>query len=153
VRDIGTVFTVSARQGTARLGGALRVMVVEGEVEVRAVADTAALLASLHAGDVGDFVRPAAGLEAEAVIAREQPVTALAAWHTGTLELVDAPVQSVLHRLGAWHGVEIGIAPDLAAGRTITATLPLDSLEAALEIVAPLLGAQVVRGPDGVRLQ
>jgi transmembrane sensor len=148
IRDIGTVFTVAAQPNAA-----LRVVVVEGEVQVRVAADSLSLLASLVAGDVGDFVRPAANLEAEAVIAREQPVASLTSWRTGSLELVDAPVQSVVDRLAAWHGVTIDMAPEYSAGRSITATLPLDSLEAALDILAPLLGAQAVHGPDGWRLQ
>lgn len=148
VRDIGTVFTVTRWAKTP-----LRVMVVEGEVQVRIAADTAMLLASLTAGDVADIVRPDTTLEPEAVIARGQPVAALASWRNGTLEVVDAPVQQVIDRLAAWHGVKISVAPELAAGRTITATLPLASLDAALDILAPLLDAEVVREPGAVRLQ
>lgn len=148
VRDIGTVFTV-----THRFRVPLRVMVVEGEVQVRVMADTAVLLASLTAGDVGSFARPDTLLEHEAVLAHEQPVTSLAAWHRGNLELVDAPVQEVVDRLGTWHGVSITVAPERSQGRTITATLPIDSLDAALDLLATLLGAQVVRETDSVRLQ
>jgi hypothetical protein len=41
----------------------------------------------------------------------------------------------------------------LSEGRIITVTLPLDSLDAAIDVLANLLGAEAVRGPGIVRLQ
>ena len=148
VRDIGTVFTVSRRADAP-----FQVMVVQGEVQVRVLADTSSLLASLSAGDVGTFARPDTLLEHEATLAHEQPVDALTAWRGGSFEVVDAPVYLVVDRLAKWHGVTIDVAPERSAGRTITATLPLDSLDAAVDVLANLLGAQVVRAPGAIRLQ
>jgi transmembrane sensor len=147
VRDIGTVFTVTQRADVP-----LEVTVVEGEVQVRVTADTAILLASLQAGDVGTFTRPDTTLEHEAVLAHDQPVAERASWRTGTLEVVDAPVQQVVDRLAAWHGTTIIVAPERSLGKTITATLPLDSLDAAIDLVATLINATVVRQPGAVRL-
>jgi transmembrane sensor len=148
VRDIGTVFTVTRRADTP-----FQVMVVQGEVQVRVLADTSSLLASLSAGDIGTFAQPDTLLEHEAILAHNQPVGSLTAWRAGSLEVVDASVHEVVDRLARWHGVTISVAPERSLGRTITATLPLDSLDTAVDLLATLLEAQVVRGPGAIRLQ
>jgi ferric-dicitrate binding protein FerR (iron transport regulator) len=148
VRDIGTEFTVTRRDDLP-----LEVVVLAGEVQVRVRADTTVLLASLAAGDVGQFAQPDSLLEHEAVLAHDQPVAMRAAWRTGTLDVIDAPVRDVIARLASWHGMSIEAAPGLSEGRTITVTLPLDSLDAAIDVLANLLGAEAVRGPGIVRLQ
>jgi ferric-dicitrate binding protein FerR (iron transport regulator) len=148
VRDIGTEFTVQQEPNRT-----LRVIVVSGEVQVRVAADTSVLLASLLAGDVATVSQPDAQLEPEATIARQQPAQALTSWRTGALEVVDASAFDVLQRLAQWHGIQIDAAPERIAGRTITATLPLDSLDVALDLVATLLDAKVVRLAGAIRLQ
>jgi ferric-dicitrate binding protein FerR (iron transport regulator) len=144
VRDVGTTFTVEGRRHRH-----FRVTVVDGAVEVRLV-EASARLALLSRGDVADFHEDGALL----AVHHDQPVEVRTAWRSGTLQFVDAPVMDVLERLSAWFGREIRIAPALTIGRTLTATFPTDSFDGTLEILASLLGVEVVPDNDnGVWLQ
>lgn len=144
VRDIGTVFTVDARRAATVV-----VTVVEGEVLVHHRSGEMAD-ASLTPGQVGRFTGAAFGREGRAVVAENQPVAELTAWRTGTLVLADAPVAEALARLTAWYGVAFTLSDSAAGGQIITATLPLDAIDEAAEVIALLLGATAERDSSGI---
>jgi ferric-dicitrate binding protein FerR (iron transport regulator) len=144
VRDVGTVFTVEARRAVT-----IVVTVVEGEVLVHHRSGELAD-ASLTPGQVGRFTGPAFGRDGRTAVTDNQPVDELTSWSAGSLELVDATVAEVLARLAEWYGISFSVADSAAANRTITATLPLDSIDEATGVLALLLEVEAVRDSTGV---
>jgi ferric-dicitrate binding protein FerR (iron transport regulator) len=65
------------------------------------------------------------------------------AWRDGALEFSGAPAATILARLGEWYGTSIRLDDATLGSRPITATMPTDSLDEALEVVALLLGVTV----------
>lgn len=150
VRDIGTVFTVQARSADT-----VGVTVVEGSVAVaRANADNEAETA-LVAGDVARFTSGAVPV----LVRRGEPTAALASWATATddaaasLDLVDVRVADVLAALERWFGVAVVVTPATLGQETVTITLPLNSLDRALDDIARLLGVTVHRGANRFELR
>jgi transmembrane sensor len=144
VHDLGTTFAVAARRHHF-----VQVVVVEGSVAVRSL-ESGVQLTEAEAGDVADFHQDGALL----AVHHAQPVDRLTSWRSRELRFVDAPLMDVLERLSTWYAREIRIAPALTIGRAVTATLPVDSFDAALAALTTLLGVEVVPdGDDGVWLQ
>ncbi|MEO8478975.1 MAG: FecR domain-containing protein [Gemmatimonadota bacterium] len=141
VRDIGTVFTVSAQPG-----GAVDVLVLVGSVSVSSSrisgrADT------LVAGESGRFTAR------DARIIPGVTVDTMAPGSIPVLEANDLAAGDVLTRLAAWYGVQVTLADTTLASRPITATLSLTSLDAALDVVALLLDVTPVKDTSGIVLR
>jgi transmembrane sensor len=144
VRDIGTVFTVRTH-GNDTLG----VSVVEGSVAVRRTVNAPTEETVLTLGDVGRFTTGGVA----ALVDRGRPVAALASWTEGDLELVDVSASDAVAALSRWYGTSIRIDDSTLAGRSVTITLSLDSLDQALGDLALLLDRSVERVEDGFILR
>jgi ferric-dicitrate binding protein FerR (iron transport regulator) len=142
VRDIGTVFTVTARPGSL-----LRVAVIDGAVGVRGLDAAPAAERQLVAGDVARF---GAG---EPKVVSGVPTDSLDMWHHGFLNVNDAAVAGVLTELSAWYGTPITLVDTALARRTITGTFSLDSLPQALDVLGLLLEVTPRREAGGIVLQ
>lgn len=145
VRDVGTVFTVSARAGDA-----VRVAVLEGEVAVRGRTASSNTEHHLVAGEAAHFADEAS---APAWRGTNLLVDTLADWRDGTLDVTTEPANAVLSRLTEWYGVPITLTDTGLGSLTVTAALSLDSLDQALEVMALLLDVTVERDQGGVVLR
>lgn len=150
VRDIGTVFTVQARSADT-----VGVTVVEGSVAVGQVDADRAKETELVAGDVARFTTGAVPV----LVRRGEPTAALASWATSTddarasLDLVDVQVADALAALERWFGVAVVVTPATLGQEVVTITLPLNSLDRALDDIARLLGVTVHRGANRFELR
>lgn len=144
VRVLGTVFTVRTQAGDT-----LGVSVVEGRVAVRRAAGASSDETVMTAGDIGRFTTGGVA----ALVDRAQPVAALATWTAGDLALVDVAAAEAVAAVARWHDTTISLADPSAARRLVTITLPLDSLDRALDDLALLLGLTVERVEGGFVLR
>jgi transmembrane sensor len=136
--DLGTKFTVRAYAGES-----VRVAVEEGSVAI-----PRALAAPLAAGDLATVDSAGHGtVEHGADIGR------YVAWTKGTLEFHDTPLTEAARDLGRWYGVDVRIADSGLTRRHITVTLAESSIDAALDLVAPAVGARYERQGSAVVLR
>lgn len=142
--DIGTAFTVRALPGT----GLVRVVLVEGLASFASDAAPAGAVV-LNPNDVGTL---RAGDEA-ATVERVADVSALVSWQQGRLQFEDAPLSAVAADLSHWYGLEFRLADPGLGTRRLTATLPLDQLDEALEVLSLSLGLVADRTPGIITLR
>jgi ferric-dicitrate binding protein FerR (iron transport regulator) len=145
IRDIGTVFTVWARAGDS-----VRVAVSEGEVAVRELDGTIGTEHRVAAGEAAGFA--AANAAPLWRVAKLQTDT-IGSWRDGTLDVESESAENVRGRLARWYGVSIEFADTALNSRNVTASLPLDSLEQGLHVLALLLDATVERTERGFILR
>lgn len=140
VRDIGTEFTVRSHSTDS-----LNVAVVDGVVLVTTAAGTSD---TLRGGDVAAF-------GGGAVTRRGDPALLADAlsWRGGSLAFTATPASVVLGRLAEWHGVTVRLDDATLGDRPVTVTLPTDSLDEALDVVALLLGVEVERRGESIVLR
>ena len=136
VRDLGTAFVVRSA------GDEVRVAVTEGAVLLGA-ADARSAPVRLDAGDRG-ALRPSGAPE----VARGVVTADDVAWTQGRLVFRDAPLAEVAVALRRWYGVELTVADEALAGRTLTAEFTGEPVERVLEVVGLALGARVERRGD-----
>lgn len=141
IRDLGTAFAV--RQDA---GGAVRVAVTEGTVELSAAAAQAGAVV-LQAGDRG--VLPPDGRAA--VAQRAAALDDDLAWTRGELVFVDAPLERVAAELRRWYGVELRVDDPALTGRHLTASFAGEPAPQVLRVIALALGAELqMRGDTAV---
>lgn len=150
VRDIGTVFTVQARSADT-----VGVTVIEGSVAVARQDADEAEETDLLAGDVARFTTGAVPV----LVRRGEPTAALASWaissedSEASLDLVDVRVADALAELARWFGVAIVVTPTELGQEMVTITVPLNSLDRALDDIARLLDVTVHRGANRFELR
>jgi transmembrane sensor len=141
--DVGTMFDVRAYVSDP----AVRVAVAEGSVVVRS---TSALRSdaepsSLTVGDVA--VVSATGAPR---VTHHADVASLTAWRDGQLVFRRTPLAEALVELSRWYGVTIS-APGIET-RQITATVDQRTVTAALDMLAPAVGARYSLAGDAIVL-
>ncbi len=131
--DIGTTFDVRAYDADR----VVQVAVTDGHVSLRSTHMAGALLG---AGDLG-VVFPTGATS----VSHGADVAGLTAWREGRLVFRDTPLDRALTELSRWYGITI-MAPAVGA-RRITATVDQPTPTAALDMLAPAVGARyAVRG-------
>jgi transmembrane sensor len=140
IRDIGTRFAV--RNG---VGGALRVLVTEGAVELRPAAARDDTGVTLRAGQRA-IVEPGGRVVAEPATATESDL----GWTQGRLVFDAAPLSEVAMELHRWYGIEMRADPALS-GRRLTASFTGDPADRALRVIALAVGAKLeMRGDTAI---
>jgi transmembrane sensor len=142
VEDLGTEFAVRAETGSSPV----RVVVVSGSASLRREGDPAEAGVVLNARDVGVLAADGSAPTVE----RHAAVEPLVAWQRGELIFEDSQLDSVAAELARWYGVVVRFGDSALAVRRLTATLHLDDLDEALQILRGSLGVQVQRLGDTV---
>lgn len=137
VEDLGTEFAVRALPGERTI----RVAVVSGQASLRREDASEAEALILEPNDVA---RLDAGDNAPTV-ERGVPLDAFVAWRRGLVVLEDAPLDSVVAELSRWYGITFRLADPASATRRLTATLRIDALDDALQVLGLSLGLRVER--------
>ena len=141
VRDLGTAFVVRSAEDE------VRVAVTEGAVLLGADGARSAPV-RLDAGDRA-ALRPSGAPEiARGVVTKDD-----VAWTEGRLVFRDASLTEVAGALRRWYGVELTVADQALAGRTLTAEFTDEPVERVLEVVGLALGARVERHGDSATVR
>jgi transmembrane sensor len=128
--DLGTRFTVRAYPGER-----VRVAVAEGSVAL-----PQALPAPLLAGDLATVDSAGRGTVAHGV-----DLARFTAWTKGTLQFRDTPLAEAAADLARWYGIDVRLGDPGLARCHITVSLAESSIDAALDLVAPAVGARYER--------
>lgn len=135
-RDLGTKFSVRAYADDATKQ--LEVVVAEGAVSIAAAAQNDSLV--LRASEAGS-VTETGELRAE----HNVDVRARLGWTEGRLEFKNIALREVIPVLARWYDVEILIGDSLLADYPVTATLTGERFGDAIEAIARVVDARVVR--------
>lgn len=139
-RDIGTRFGVRAYAG----GPATEVVVAQGSVALRAATPGAAGAAAdslvLAQADLGRL-EPDGAL----TVRHRVNVDSYLAWMEGRLEFAGTPLREALPQLSRWYDVDLRLGDPSLAGSRLTASLQVESLGEALELLSAALDARVER--------
>jgi transmembrane sensor len=140
--DLGTEFAVRALPD----GSPVRVAVVSGSASLRRADRPAAEAVTLLPRDVA-LLPPDATV---ATVERGVAVAPLVAWRDGRLEFDGQTLDTVARDLSRWYGLEFRLADPALAARRLTATVHLDRLEDALDVLRLSLGVRLERRGDTV---
>lgn len=138
VTVLGTSFNVKADSAEPKL----EVNVSTGVVRLQPAHSQQQLV--LKANETGIFDQ-AKGSLVKAVGAANNT----AAWHTGRLVFENTPLQEVLRQLSALHGVALSASGEAIEQCPLTVTFDKTTLDAALQTLGTILGAEVVKSPAG----
>lgn len=141
-RDVGTAFTVTAREGAPTV-----VAVEEGVVELRAVAGAPSEAVRLEAGDLG----MQQGTQAPRATHDTLAVKRRLAWTHGELTFSGATLAEVAGALRRWRGLDVRVDSALA-GRRLDASFRDEPDSTVLAVIAGASGARLVRANGTVRL-
>lgn len=131
VRDIGTAFIVRTIEG-----GAVRVVVTEGRVELRrAVAPDGGGIV-LGQGDVGTLSQ-----DGRPVVVRGAGRPDDIAWLRGVLVFREVPVHDVVREIERWYDVRLHVADSALARRHFTGTFEGEPIDRVLRTMALALNA------------
>lgn len=154
VRVVGTRFNV--KRGAAQV----RIVVAEGEVEVRPSRSKEARKISLYAGDAAELARKSSSdantldggvaVSAQVIVeTRSVPAASAGEWRTGRLSYVEAPLSELVIDLNRYYAPGVALADARLGEYRLTASFEADEIEtffSTLPAVAPL---SVDRLPDG----
>jgi len=135
VTVLGTRFELRAE------GDGLRLVVVEGAVEVTGRGGGARVLAGQVAELSGD---------APPLVATVEDVWALLAWPGGVLAFQRTPLASVARELERHFGVSVRVGDPVRARLSITGSFQGESLSEVVEVVCAVTGIRCRVGPQGV---
>lgn len=142
--DLGTEFGVRAFESET----AVRLVVLSGSASLRRQGAADLDAATLNANDL-------ATIEANAPTPRVihgVNVASMVAWRQGEMIFENSPLDSVTAELGRWYGITFRLAtPDLGT-RRLSATLRIDDLGTALEVLGLSLGVLIDHQVDTVTL-
>ncbi len=141
IRDIGTAFSVRADDG------GVSVAVTHGIVALTETKSGKQAPVELRAGDRG--VVRGERVEVARGIVTEDDVS----WTHGKLSYRDTPMTEVQADLRRWYGIELKLEGAELPQRTLTASLPSDSVTTVINAIALILGADAVQRGDTVTLQ
>lgn len=139
ISDIGTRFDVQAEEGR------LRVEVGEGQVQVSAPELARPIRLEQGRGLTFDAGRGTALVMA----VKDDDV---GEWRDGRLTFDSVPLALVADDLARYAGVKVTL-PDAVRDRRFSGSLVVGDGEAALRDLSQLMGLELVRGPDGYRLE
>ncbi|OCC25558.1 hypothetical protein MB02_02695 [Croceicoccus estronivorus] len=139
ITDIGTKFDVQADKGQ------VRVEVGEGAVQVASQALAQPIRLTRGRGLLFD------GSRGTALVSPVQD-TDIGEWRSGRLTFDSAPLTLVAADLARYAGVNVTL-PDALRDRRFSGSLVVGDGEAALRDLSQLMDLELVRGPDGYRLE
>jgi ferric-dicitrate binding protein FerR (iron transport regulator) len=128
--DLGTKFAVRAYADEP-----VRVAVEEGSVAI-----PQALKTPLRPGDLATIDSAGRG-----TVEHGTDLARYTAWARDTLEFRDTPMAEAVRDLARWYGANVRLADSAHARRHITATIAESTIDAALGLVAPAVGARYER--------
>ena len=137
VRAVGTEFDVRRYPEDT----AVRVVVAEGRVALRAGDAAPESAAMLVRGDVGEL--DARGTVA--LVRRDVGASDYLGWMSGRLAYRRAPIAAIAADLSRWYGIDVRIADPRLARAHVTVTLPPADTDAAGHLLAEVLGARYER--------
>lgn len=135
--DLGTKFTVRAYRGER-----FYLAVEEGSVIIPKV-----LQAPLRSGDIAVVDTTGRG-----AVTHGGDLRRYTSWLDGVLEFQDTPLAEAVADLARWYGVGVTIADPELARRHITVVIDEPSIEKAIDLVAPAVGARYQRDGRGLTL-
>lgn len=142
--DLGTEFGVRAFASEP----AVRLVVLSGSASLRREGADDSAAATLGANDLATLATDAA----TPTVTRGVNVAGLVGWLKGEMVFEDSPLDSVTVELARWYGLTFQLADPALGTRRLTATLRIDELDAALEVLGLSLGVRIDRQVDTVIL-
>jgi transmembrane sensor len=140
LRDVGTAFTVVTDTGGTR------VTVTGGAVDVSPPRPGPGSRVVLRKGDRATLERN------EMRVERGVASAADLSWTRGVLVFRDAPMERVASGLERWYGVRLIVVDSTLAHRRVTATFEGGTPDDVGNILAAVLGGNVIRSGDTLRL-
>jgi len=140
VQDVGTAFLVDQIDSAS-----VRVVVTNGIVTLRGLADPPDSAAELREGDIGELQPPPRRrIEVQRRAATPEDV----AWTRGRLVFREATLDRVRTELRRWYGVDLQVTDPSLAGQHINAEFAGEPIDQVLRTIALSLGAEVERQGD-----
>lgn len=142
--DLGTEFGIRAFESEA----AVRLVVLSGSASLRREGAADLDAATLNANDL-------ATLEATAstpTVTHGVNVASMVAWRQGEMIFENSPLDSVTAELGRWYGITFRLSTPELGARRLSATLRIDDLGTALEVLGLSLGVLIDHQVDTVTL-
>ena len=147
VRAVGTAFDVRRRDGV------IEVAVSEGRVEVCQVGGSGSIvLLTLIAGQKLSLQDSSSGVTVEPSPVSVQPAQ-VAEWRSRIVTYEDATVRDVVEDFNRYFDQKLLVAQPELLMKRVTIRLRVDDRGRAIETLARLLDAQVVKTPDGEALR
>jgi len=140
LRDVGTAFTVVSDTGSTR------VSVTSGAVDVSPPRPGPGSRVVLRKGDRATLDRN--DMQVERGVASGADLS----WTRGVLVFRDAPIERVASGLERWYGVRLIVVDSTLARRRVTATFDGGTPDDVGNILAAVLGGNVIRSGDTLRL-
>lgn len=132
-RDLGTRFTVRAREGEADV----RVVVTEGKVVLSAGAGSGAILGVRDLGRVDTTGTPR--------VTRGVNVDSYLAWMRGRLAFDQTPLADAAAEIGRWYDVQVSLGDAALRTRRLTIAFGDESLDQILDAIAFITHARYER--------
>jgi transmembrane sensor len=136
ITDAGTSFGVRTDSASG-----VSVTVRDGSVSLKPINTTSSGGVIVVAGQHGFLTSTGQAITRPAI---DQDL----AWLGRRLAFHEAPMSEVIDSFHRWYGIDLQLADPSLASRHLTATLPSESLENALELIHRSLGVEIARYGD-----
>lgn len=144
IRAVGTTFNVRQRNGTVNIA------VSEGTVEVCRVTGSGREVVTVLSA--GQLLALGAGIGGELSTPVAVPPDQVSEWRMRVVTYEDASVEEVVADFNRYFERKLTVGQQELLSRRVTIRLRVDDRERAIETLAGLLGARVVRSEDHDRL-